>query len=423
MPKAILEPGSPSVPPDQPAHRPFPEVAGAIRAQAERILEDWRSRTLISMPELGELSVSEFKNGISRILAAMADVLESNDPPDLRRLMQAAPEHGFQRFMHEYDLSDLFAEERVLRRVIVSRVEEGLARRCSAEEAAALHGMIDIMLQQGVLALVQEQRQELRQGAEAQLKHLSFLSHDLGNTFFAMTCNLNSIEHELSKLPQMSAAAKRVGASLAIIKRTRQGMRRLLEHERLRSTQAGPGAARVRLLDVVAPIVTTVEADGEGPRITVDVSPDAVALTNGDLLTIILQNLIGNAVKHGVKAVDGGGVDAGVKRDVGGGVGGGAGGGEVGAGIRVEAEREAGKADCWVVSVVDDGPGIPAAELDRLFKAFEGPPRTGGEAPDAGFGLGLAIASEAARLLGGTIQVRTGVGRGSRFSIRVPAAP
>ncbi len=406
MPETPIEPVNQIAPPDKPAHRPFPEVARAIRSQSDRILDEWRGRTLFSMPELGELTVVEFKNSIARILSAMADALESNDPPDLQRLMQAAPAHGYQRFMQDYDLSDLFAEERVLRRVIVSRVEEALARRCSAEEAAALHAMIDIMLQQGVLALVQQQRQGLRQAAEAQLEYLSFLSHDLSNTFLVMTFNLQAIQQELSKIPQMSEAAKRVGASLAIIKRTRQGMRRLLEHERLRKSNTKPGVESVKLLDLVEPIVTMATADvgDSGPRIVLTIDREAMVYTNADLLTIILQNLIGNAVKHGSRTATAG----------------------PGAGVKVEAERRTGKADdCWIVSIVDDGPGIPQEQLEKLFNAFERPPQPGEStlADEGGFGLGLTIVSHAARLLDTKVEVETQVGEGSRFSIRLPSRP
>lgn len=408
MPKATLLVADSGAPPDRPAYQPFPEMAQALRSQSDRILDEWRGRTLFSMPELGELPVKEFMNSVARILAAMADALESNEPPDLQRLMQAAPAHGFQRFLHDYDLSELFAEERVLRRAIVSRVEEALARRCGVDESAALHSMIDIMLQQGVLALVQEQKLGLRQGAEAQLKHLSFLSHDLCNTFLVMTCNLEVIKHELSKLPHMSEAAKRVTASLAIIRRTRNGMFRLLEHEGLRHAHAKPRVATVRLLDIVEPIVTMEMTDvsGSRPRIEIEIDAGAAVSTNADLLTIILQNLIGNAVKHGSVAA--------AARPISGGVD-----------VRVEAERSQGPAaEHWRVSVVDHGPGIPEDQIETLFNAFERLPQRGegSFAENGGFGLGLAIASQAARLLGTKLEVKTEVGRGSTFSVRLPVA-
>ncbi len=404
MPKLPLEPDLLSAPPDRPAYRPFPEVAKAIRSQSDRILDEWRGRTLFSMPELGELSVKEFKDDIAGILSAMADALESNDPPDLRRLIETAPSHGFQRFMQDYDLADLFGEERVLRRVIVSRVEEGLGRQCKADEAAALHAMIDIMLQQGVLALVQRQRQELRQATEVQLKYLSFLSHDLSNNFFVITGNLKYLQRQLSELPQMRENVEVLGATLGNIRRTREGMRALLEHERLRHSDAKPRVTTVNLREVVEPLVkiATTDAHGKGLRIDMDIAPEALAHTNADLVTIILQNLIGNAVKHTSREAHAG----------------------VGGTVRIEAELQHEQVqDFWVVSVVDDGPGIPPDQLERLFSAFEQLPQPGtrviGE--EGGFGLGLAIASQAARLLGTTIEVKTQPGQGSRFSFRVPA--
>lgn len=407
MPDPTLQQEHPNAPPDKPAYRPFPEVAQAIRSQTDRILDEWRGRTLFSMPQLSALTVKEFENSIARILSAMADALESNDPPDLQRLMKTAPEHGFHRFMQDYDLTELFAEERVLRRVIVSRVEESLSRRLTADEAAALHAMIDIMLQQGVLALVQQQRQGLREGSEAQLKHLSFLSHDLSNTFLVMTWNLEFIKQELSKIPQMSEAAKTVAASLETIRRTRHGMHRLLEHEQLRKTNAKPGVLAVKLREIVDPIVTlaTTDMSGRGPKIEVAIDDGATASTDADLVTIILQNLIGNAVKHSTGAA------AAAK-------------GAAIPQVRVTAERASEKeGDFWILSVADDGPGIPQDQLDSLFNAFERLPHPGEKAfaNENGFGLGLAIASQAARLLGTTIDVKTKVGQGAKFSFRLPA--
>lgn len=76
----------------------------------------------------------------------------------------------------------------------------------------------------------------------------------------------------------------------------------------------------------------------------------------------------------------------------------------------------------WVdVAVADDGPGLPAAELGRVFEAFY---RTGDarERSAAGTGLGLAIASRVAAAAGGEVLASSEVGRGSTFTLRLPAA-
>lgn len=54
-----------------------------------------------------------------------------------------------------------------------------------------------------------------------------------------------------------------------------------------------------------------------------------------------------------------------------------------------------------VIEVVDNGPGIPDTERERVFDAFYRMPGT----PGSGSGLGLAITREAAARLGGTISL------------------
>jgi len=66
------------------------------------------------------------------------------------------------------------------------------------------------------------------------------------------------------------------------------------------------------------------------------------------------------------------------------------------------------------VDVADSGPGISGAERERIFRPFVSHDESGGT------GLGLPIARELARALGGTIELETAVGRGSRFSLVLP---
>jgi len=66
------------------------------------------------------------------------------------------------------------------------------------------------------------------------------------------------------------------------------------------------------------------------------------------------------------------------------------------------------------VAVEDNGPGIPAEMRERLFRPFVS--QTGG-----GTGLGLAIAKELSVALGGRIDLRSEIGKGSRFEFVLPA--
>ena len=71
--------------------------------------------------------------------------------------------------------------------------------------------------------------------------------------------------------------------------------------------------------------------------------------------------------------------------------------------------------DSGVIEVVDNGPGIPDAERERVFDSFYRMPGTGSE----GSGLGLSIAREAATRQGGSVSlhVRQG-GSGLVFRYR-----
>jgi signal transduction histidine kinase len=112
----------------------------------------------------------------------------------------------------------------------------------------------------------------------------------------------------------------------------------------------------------------------------------AVVASDPTYLRRILQNLIGNAIRY----TETGKVLVGVRR--------------AGAALRVE--------------VIDTGPGIPEAERQAIFREFH---RLGARASASeGMGLGLAIVERACLLLGHELGLDTALGRGSRFSVRLP---
>lgn len=76
------------------------------------------------------------------------------------------------------------------------------------------------------------------------------------------------------------------------------------------------------------------------------------------------------------------------------------------------------------VAVADTGPGIPAPDLPHLFDRFyqsraSVAPATG----EGGKGLGLAIVKRIAELHGGSVEVRSVVGEGTRVRLRLPQQP
>ncbi|MBC7768684.1 MAG: HAMP domain-containing histidine kinase [Phycisphaerales bacterium] len=87
--------------------------------------------------------------------------------------------------------------------------------------------------------------------------------------------------------------------------------------------------------------------------------------------------------------------------------------------IRASRERTA-RADWLVICIADTGVGIAPERMDSIFEPFTQVDDSMTRAAD-GAGVGLAITLRTARLLGGVVTVESTPGRGSTFTLRVPA--
>ena len=127
-------------------------------------------------------------------------------------------------------------------------------------------------------------------------------------------------------------------------------------------------------------------------RLSLDIDPLAAELVWVDGLKVkqILSNLVSNAIKF----TERGGVD-----------------------VRCTV-APAGAALRFVIEVVDSGAGIPAAQLDQVFRPFFVADGAVND-PNAGAGLGLAISQSLCLLMGGTLDVRSEVGVGTRMTFSV----
>jgi signal transduction histidine kinase len=76
-----------------------------------------------------------------------------------------------------------------------------------------------------------------------------------------------------------------------------------------------------------------------------------------------------------------------------------------------------------VVTVDDDGPGVPAAARATVFGRFARLEDARARGDAGGWGLGLAIAKAVVERHGGTIEVGDAPVGGARFTVRLPAAP
>ena len=87
---------------------------------------------------------------------------------------------------------------------------------------------------------------------------------------------------------------------------------------------------------------------------------------------------------------------------------------EAGGEIRIITRRHPERPGCVQLIVADSGCGIPPDVLPRIFDPFF-------STKPSGTGLGLSVSDGIVREHGGTIDVETTPGQGTRFTITLPA--
>lgn len=90
--------------------------------------------------------------------------------------------------------------------------------------------------------------------------------------------------------------------------------------------------------------------------------------------------------------------------------------------VKVTLVTDAGSNRPTRLIVADTGIGIPAARLDQIFIPFE-QVETGKHRSYGGAGLGLPLARQLCEGMGCRLTVESEVGKGSRFTIRLPTPP
>lgn len=134
--------------------------------------------------------------------------------------------------------------------------------------------------------------------------------------------------------------------------------------------------------------ICDINAHKKGVKINVNVDQNCMARINSLLLEEALTNLIDNAVKYSPENSN----------------------------ISVECRKET---DHFTLSVRDQGNGIAAEHLPRIFERFYRVDKARSRKL-GGTGLGLAIVKHIAQVHGGSVSVQSEVGKGSIFSIILP---
>jgi PAS domain S-box-containing protein len=216
---------------------------------------------------------------------------------------------------------------------------------------------------------------------------VEMVSHDLRTPLSNLVLFLESLSMGFYKKWSEEKLRGNAERNFEEVSRLIRLINKLLEIDKLEGGFDKPEFVRLMLSDSVESAVSAVSATAtkKGVTFKTDV-PDLMMLADPDQLAQILINLLGNAVKFSPENGR----------------------------IIVTGVEEPG----WVeIRILDQGPGIPTNLLDHIFERFA---QVKTEKSKEGSGLGLAICKTLVEAHGGTIGVRSELGNGSEFWVRLP---
>ncbi len=227
-------------------------------------------------------------------------------------------------------------------------------------------------------------REEADRANMAKTRFLAAASHDLRQplqTIRLLNASLLTLTPETTELHEL------LRSQASAIDSASRMINSLLDITRLESGAVEPHLSPINLISIYGDLKREYEAVALAKGIRLEFPETSkIVISDRILLSQLLQNLIGNALKYTDKGL-----------------------------VKV---AEASDADGFLLCVEDSGSGIPSDKLDRIFDEYYQVDQSG--TPRSGVGLGLAIVREVSRLLGYSVSVSSEVGRGTLVRIRIP---
>jgi len=240
----------------------------------------------------------------------------------------------------------------------------------------------------GVL-IVAEDQTELLKLERARQEFLTNVSHELRTPLSSIKLMLETVteagdeEARRMFLPQV----------LGQVDRLTTLVQRLLEQAKAESGEMVLQISEIDLEEVARPIVASFQPQAVAAEVNLEMRTLRPAVIEADehRLSQIFVNLIDNALRYTPE----------------------------GGSVTVTIDVEDGHA---VMSVTDTGIGIPYKDIPFVFERFYvvDRSRTRGSERSGGAGLGLSIVKQIAEAHGGNVAVKSTLGRGATFTVRIP---
>jgi two-component system, OmpR family, sensor histidine kinase SenX3 len=223
------------------------------------------------------------------------------------------------------------------------------------------------------------------------------VSHELKTPLAGLSLLAGTLTHALQEDPEQAAIfVERLGSEiehLTVLTNDLLTLSRLEEPGRQIENDFSPLDLGRLAADTAGELLALAEAKQQ--ELTVDVA--ATPLVPGD--TVSLQTLIRNLLDNAIRYTEPGGHIS----------------------ISVRPGPETSKKPWVILTVQDDGVGIPVADQRRVFERFYRVDKARSR-ETGGTGLGLSIVRHVAERHGGQVEVKSTLGSGSTFTVRLPAA-
>lgn len=232
-------------------------------------------------------------------------------------------------------------------------------------------------------------RKEREKSLARQREFVADASHELRTPLTSVLANLELLEHSLAGQDR-EMELESVESAL----RSSQRMRRLVaDLQILARADSGRSQPRSRcdLNEIAENAVEEVTPLSEGHRIEVEPGDPVILSGTADELHRVILNLVDNAVRHTPEGTT--------------------------ITVATSIDEEAGQA---VLTVADDGPGVPEDLWPHIFDRFVRNTGPGDRAGSNGTGLGLAIVFAIAKGHGGIAKVGDSPSGGAMFSVLLP---
>ena len=278
-----------------------------------------------------------------------------------------------------------------LAQILDEAQQSGIAQRKSLDEGERGAGrtfsaQVTPLGKEGTVIYLRDVTQESRLD-RVKTELVANVSHELRTPLTALTQMVDLLSDDDLPVDRRRHFLARLDGQVA---RMRALVEDLLSLSRLEAAETRAELADVSLAASLEDIRLAFSplAESSGVALALSVPKDLTVTTDAGLLDAAVRNLVDNAIRYN----------------------------RPGGTVSMEASEDGGAA---VISVRDTGDGIPRQHLPRIFERFyRADPHRSRE--KGGTGLGLSIVKHAVEKLGGEISVKSTVGQGTTFTIRLP---